>query len=157
MNISSESIVSLSSIIVTGTMSRPKLNRKISNPPLMVGYKPFGIPRRELSELYLQFDEYEAIRLLDYLGMTQAQAAKMMNVSRPTLTRIYEKGRKTIAQAFVEGKMIMIEGGNVQFDGEWYRCRRCHRLVQGLENHIQCKNCETSGDGELYPVNESVQ
>ena len=40
-----------------------------------------------------------------------------MNVSRPTLTRIYENARRTIAKALVEGKMIFIEGGNASFIG----------------------------------------
>ena len=38
-----------------------------------------------------------------------------MNVSRPTLTRIYAKARKTVAEAFVEGKSLVIEGGSVDF------------------------------------------
>ncbi|HNX13128.1 MAG TPA: DUF134 domain-containing protein, partial [Paludibacteraceae bacterium] len=124
-------------------MPRPKQDRKISNPPLMQGFKPFGIPRRMLSQVSLLYDEYEAIRLLDYEGMNQDQAAVQMNVSRPTLTRIYENARKTIAQALVEGKMIMIEGGNVQFDRAWFRCRRCYKLIGGLENHVHCKDCKT--------------
>ncbi|MBP8904751.1 MAG: DUF134 domain-containing protein [Paludibacteraceae bacterium] len=134
-------------------MPRPKQDRKISIPPLMKGFKPFGIPRRMLSSVSLLYDEYEAIRLLDYEGMNQDQAAVQMNVSRPTLTRIYEKARKTIAQALVEGKMIMIEGGNVQFDRAWYRCRRCYKLIGGLENHVQCKDCNTFSDEELIPIN----
>ena len=134
-------------------MPRPKQDRKISNPPLMQGFKPFGIPRRMLSSVSLLYDEYEAIRLLDYEGMNQDQAAVQMNVSRPTLTRIYEKARKTIAQALVEGNMIMIEGGNVQFDRAWYRCRRCYKLIGGLENHVQCKDCNTFSDEELIPIN----
>jgi len=52
----------------------------------------------------LNFDEYETIRLLDYEGLMQEEAAERMNVSRPTLTRIYENARKTMAKAFVEGK-----------------------------------------------------
>ena len=134
-------------------MPRPKQDRKISIPPLMKGFKPFGIPRRMLSSVSLLYDEYEAIRLLDYEGMNQDQAAVQMNVSRPTLTRIYEKARKTIAQALVEGKMIMIEGGNVQFDRAWYRCRRCYKLIGGLENHVQCKDSNTFSDEELIPIN----
>ena len=134
-------------------MPRPKQDRKISIPPLMKGFKPFGIPRRMLSSVSLLYDEYEAIRLLDYEGMNQDQAAVQMNVSRPTLTRIYEKARKTIAQALVEGNMIVIEGGNVQFDRAWYRCRRCYKLIGGLENHVHCKDCKTFGDDELIPIN----
>ena len=104
-------------------MSRPKQFRKIVSPPLMAGFKPFGIPRAQLEEVVLHYDEYETVRLLDYEGLMQEQAAERMNVSRPTLTRIYESARKTIAKAFVEGKMIVIEGGNVDFGRQWFRCR----------------------------------
>ena len=79
-------------------MSRPKQFRKIFSPPLMTGFKPFGIPRTQLEEVVLHYDEYEAVRLLDYEGLMQEQAAERMNVSRPTLTRIYESARKTIRE-----------------------------------------------------------
>jgi len=134
-------------------MPRPKQCRKIGSPPLMIGFKPFGVPRSEIEEIVLQYDEYEAIRLLDYEGMLQEQAAEKMNVSRPTLTRIYENARKTIAKAFVEGKMIVIEGGKVDFGHEWYRCRKCHKLIEGLENHTACRHCRSFGDEELIRIN----
>lgn len=133
-------------------MSRPKQFRKIFSPPLMTGFKPFGIPRSQLEEVVLHYDEYEAIRLLDYEGLMQEQAAEKMNVSRPTLTRIYESARKTIAKAFVEGKMIVIEGGNVDFGRQWFRCRKCYKLIDGVENHIPCKNCMSFGNEELTPL-----
>jgi len=135
-------------------MPRPKQFRKMVSPPLMKGYKPFGIPASELETVILSFDEYEAIRLLDYEGLMQEQAAERMNVSRPTLTRIYEKGRRTIAKALVEGKMILIDGGNVDFGKQWFRCRKCHKLIGGVENHIPCKNCVSFGNDELKPINE---
>ena len=134
-------------------MPRPKQDRKICNPPLMQGFKPYGIPRQLLSSVSLLFDEYEAIRLLDYEGMNQDEAAVKMDVSRPTLTRIYEKARKTIAQALVEGRMIAIEGGNVRFDRPWFRCKRCFKLVDGLENHIPCKDCKNYCNEELTLIN----
>ena len=134
-------------------MPRPKQDRKISNPPLMQGFKPYGILHNTLNPLSLLFDEYESIRLLDYEGLTQEQAAVKMNVSRPTLTRIYEKARKTIATAFVEGKIILIEGGNVEFEKQWFRCKRCFKLVGGLENHVRCKNCQSFCKDELTPIN----
>lgn len=135
-------------------MPRPKQNRTISTPPIMLGYKPFGIPKSALESLTLLYDEYESIRLLDYQGMNQEEAAVLMNISRPTLTRIYEKARKTIAEAFVMGKMILIEGGEVRFDRDWYRCKRCYKLVDGLENHVRCKDCPTYNQDELTPINE---
>lgn len=154
MNISSLLFVSLHSQQHNTNMPRPKQERKICNPPLMQGFKPYGIPRHLLSSVSLQFDEYEAIRLLDYEGMNQEQAALQMNVSRPTLTRIYEKARKTIALALVEGKMIVIEGGNVQFEKQWFRCRKCFKLVGGLENHTRCKECKVFCIDELTPINK---
>jgi len=134
-------------------MARPKQDRMICHPPLMQGFKPYGIPRNMLSPVSLLFDEYEAIRLLDYEGMNQEQAAEKMNVSRPTLTRIYEKARKTLATAFVEGKSILIEGGNVQFEKQWFRCKRCFKLIGGLENHVRCKDCKSFCSDELTEIN----
>ena len=134
-------------------MARPKQYRKIDAPPLMMGFKPFGIKRSLLESVTLQYDEYEAIRLLDYEGLNQEQASERMNISRPTLTRIYEIARKTIAKALMEGKMILIEGGNVQFGRQWFRCKRCHVLVDGIENHVPCKDCTNYNDDELQPLN----
>lgn len=136
-------------------MSRPKQQRKMSSPPLMMGYKPFGIPRHELETVILNFDEFESIRLLDYEGLMQEQAAERMNVSRSTLTRIYENARRTIAKAFIEGKMIVIEGGQVEFDRDWYRCAQCHKLVGGIENHVRCQHCIHYGDSELIPLKKN--
>jgi predicted DNA-binding protein (UPF0251 family) len=118
----------------------------------MKGFKPFGIPRTELETVLLSYDEYETIRLLDYEGLMQEQAAERMNVSRPTLTRIYEKARRAIAKAFIEGKMIVIDGGNVDFGRVWFRCRKCHKLVDGVENHIPCKNCSLFSNDELVKL-----
>ena len=47
-------------------------------PPLMEGFKPFGIPVRQIEKVILLFEEYEAIRLCDYENLTQEEAAKRM-------------------------------------------------------------------------------
>ncbi|OJV44876.1 MAG: hypothetical protein BGO29_08125 [Bacteroidales bacterium 36-12] len=133
-------------------MPRPKQHRRVNSPPLMKGYKPFGIPRSELETIILHYDEYEAIRLLDYEGLFQEQAAEKMNISRPTLTRIYENARKSVAKAFVEGKMIVIEGGNVEFDREWFRCRHCHKLVDEDLNRPHCRGKDNHEDNDLIPI-----
>ncbi len=133
-------------------MPRQKQSRKISSPPLMSGFKPFGIPRTALESVILNIDEYESIRLLDYEGLMQEQEAERMNVSRPTLTRIYESARKAIAKAFVEGKVVLIEGGTVNFENEWFKCKRCFKLIDGLENHKPCRNCDSYNNDELTPI-----
>ncbi len=81
--------------------------------------------------------------------MTQEEAAEHMNVSRPTLTRIYESARKAIAKALVEGKMILIEGGNIEFEQHWFRCKCCYQLVKEGENHVHQTN---SDENDLLPI-----
>ena len=56
-------------------------------------------------------DEYEAIRLIDMEGFNQEMCAKQMNVARTTVQGIYEVARKKIADALVNGKVLLIEGG----------------------------------------------
>jgi uncharacterized protein len=135
-------------------MARPQKSRKVFNPPLMKGFKPFGIPECEIEQVTLKIEEYESFKLIDYDMHSQDEAAELMNVSRPTFTRIYNRALKSIIKAFVEGKAIVIQGGNYQFDKEWYRCKKCYRLIEGLENHIKCSNCLLFGNDELINLNE---
>lgn len=125
-------------------MSRPKRKRLVAQAPRMEGFKPFGIPISDLEPVVLLFEEFETIRLLDYEGLTQAEAAERMVVSRPTLTRIYEKARRTIAMALVEGKAIFIEGGDFHIDGFWYRCESCFHVVISQEEKSECPHCHES-------------
>lgn len=125
-------------------MARPHKTRKICNPPQMRGFKPFGIPLSHIETVKLTFEEYESIRLVNYDMLAQEKAAEQMNVSRPTLTRIYNKALKIIAQAFVEGKAIEIDGGNYEFEYDWYRCKKCYRLIKGINNHKKCEECSDS-------------
>jgi len=134
-------------------MARPEKNRKICQPPLMKGFKPYGIPLCNNETIRLTFEEYESIRLVNYDMLLQEKAAELMNISRPTLTRIYNKALKIIAKAFVEGKAIEIEGGNYQLDQDWYRCKKCYKLIQGIDNHNKCGNCPIYSDTELINLN----
>jgi len=98
--------------------------RKMTNPPHFKGFKPIGLSE-EHNPVVINFDEYEAIRLSDFELHGQVIAAQIMEVSRPTYTRIYESARRKVAQAFVLGKPIVFEGGKVYFDSEWYSCNSC--------------------------------
>jgi len=64
---------------------------------MMEGYKPFGVPMRELESVVMSLEEYESLRLADYENLTQEEAARKMNISRPTFTRLYDKARKNVA------------------------------------------------------------
>ena len=133
-------------------MTRPKKSRKVCQPPIMKGYKPFGIPMCKIESIQLSIEEHESIRLVNYEMLSQEEAAIKMNVSRPTLTRIYNKALKIIAKAFIEGKAILIEGGNYEFDNEWYRCQNCHNLIEG-NTPKKCKKHSDCNSSELIKLN----
>lgn len=115
----------------------------------MEGFKPFGIPMRELESVYLLYEEYEALRLADYENLTQEEAAKKMNISRPTFTRLYDKARKSIAKAFVEGKAIVIQGGTYITEDYWYRCDDCHETIVSDHPVNQCRECDSDNLTQL--------
>jgi len=76
--------------------------------------KEFGPLGSEITEtIILNVDEYEVLRLLDYAHLTQEKCSERMNVSRTTVTRMYESARNKIADAIVTGKRIVIKGGDV--------------------------------------------
>ena len=58
--------------------------------------------------VYLMPDELEALRLVYMNGLTQDEAARRMGISRGTLWRILDSGRRKVAQALVEGRPIVI-------------------------------------------------
>jgi predicted DNA-binding protein (UPF0251 family) len=72
-------------------------------------------------------DEFESIRLLDYEGLKQEEAAVYMNVTRTTVTAIYESARKKMAQALIEGLPLEIKGGHFHlYDENEQRQIGCH-------------------------------
>ena len=60
----------------------------------------------------LTIEEYEVLRHVDYQKMTHEECALQMDISRTTVTEIYESARYKIADAIINGKDICIEGGN---------------------------------------------
>ena len=134
---------------------RPKRNRWIGNPPFLKGFKPMGVPFPAEEVISMQFEEYEALKLADYENLSHEEAAKKMQISRTTFTRIYDTVRKKLARAFVEGRVIIVEGGDVEFDKQWYRCNKCHTVFHAVPDKIPvCTNC-TSKD--IENINESIR
>ncbi len=92
-------------------MPRPRIFRRVWFQPNTTYFKPAGIKMVELLETVLTVDEFEAVRLKDFLGLEQEKAAKKMKISQPTFHRLLLTARKKIADAIVNGKAIRIEGG----------------------------------------------
>jgi predicted DNA-binding protein (UPF0251 family) len=63
----------------------------------------------ELMEVDLSLPEFESIKLIDFDGISQAEAGNKMEISQSTLSRILSSGRKKIADAIINGKAIKIE------------------------------------------------
>lgn len=94
-------------------------------PPSFTGYKPYGAKNKSRKSVELLYEEYEALKLLDYDLMNQKEAAGLMGISRPTLARIYEDARRKIAKAFVEVCEIKTAYGNAWMEKHWYECNKC--------------------------------
>lgn len=126
-------------------MSRNKKDRTIQLAPNFNGFSPVGANCDGSEAVVLFFEEYEAIKRCDYELMPHLEAAKLMNVSRPTFTRIYESARRKIAKAFVEARCIQIEGGSAVAGAIWYECCSCDvRFTVQDEAEQYCPICQTT-------------
>jgi len=91
----------------------------VAENPKVTYFKPRGIPLRELEEVYLGVDGFEALRLADLLGLSMEDAAGSMGVSRHTFGRILARARRAVAEALVHGLALRIEGGPVEVGPAW--------------------------------------
>jgi predicted DNA-binding protein (UPF0251 family) len=90
-------------------MARPKRPRFIESQPGVQGFTPDGMDHT--GDSTLPMEEFEALRLSDYLGLDQSQAAEQMKVSRQTFGRILKQARFTLSKALVMGKRLRVTGG----------------------------------------------
>ena len=94
---------------------RPKKTRWVKCKPDERCFRPLCKSSKQLEGVNLTIDEFEAIRLADFEGLTQFEVAKQMKVHRSTISRIIESAHKKIADAFVNIKAVKIEGGCCKF------------------------------------------
>lgn len=92
---------------------RRKKVRYIQKMPKTAKFSPRGNPGRP-DEAQLNIDHYEAIKLADHQGYDQSEGAKAMGISRPTFGRILREGRKIVADALTNSKIIRIRTGDTQ-------------------------------------------
>ena len=90
-------------------MPRPARCRRIAQMPVYRSFSPDDAD--PVQEVRMTVDEFETLRLLDSEGLTQEMGAARMNVSRTTVTAIYESARRKAADALVNGKRLLIAGG----------------------------------------------
>lgn len=93
-------------------MPRPPKPRWCQGPPPQRVFKPAGAPLGGLPQVPLGLDELEALRLCDLLGLSQEEAGVKMGVSRGTVQRLLASARAKVADALVNGKALVLEGGD---------------------------------------------
>ncbi|MFT8888592.1 MAG: DUF134 domain-containing protein [Ethanoligenens sp.] len=124
-------------------MPRPRKWRKVCCLPESSRFGPLDVPSNDT--VIMTVDEFESIRLIDVDGFTQEQCAVQMDISRTTVQGIYDSARKKLAQSLVNGKMLLIEGGEYRLcdgqgrgcGGTGCRCHRCGRHFENMENETE--------------------
>ncbi len=72
-------------------------------------FRPIGLIMKKLSSVDIALDEFEAMRLCDLEGKNQIEASEIMGISRGTIQRLLESGRKKLADALLNTKAINIK------------------------------------------------
>ena len=90
-------------------MPRPRKCRRICMAPRCNRFAPEDASGDMVVEMTL--DEFEAIRLMDWEGLRQEECAAQMDVARTTVQAIYSSARKKIASCLVNGRKLVIDGG----------------------------------------------
>ena len=129
-------------------MPRPSKPRKVKALPKNAGFCPKGQP--ECSHpIILNVEEYETIRLIDYVGLTQEECALSMGVGRATVQSLYVEARKKLARFVVEASGLLIEGGNYEICSEKITGTKIKKEKGDLKcryfdlrrNRRRCKKC----------------
>ena len=133
-------------------MARPTKDRLIQQLPEIKFFKPAGVPGHKLEIVELNMEEVESLRLKDVEGLTQAEAAEKMNVSRPTFQRVLTSARQKVAEALTCGKALRFSGGDYKLmrPGHCWRCGEKltptgrHRRGRPANNETNrlCPDCE---------------
>ncbi len=114
-------------------MPRPTKPRKVCCMPQSRMFVPHPLSGSS-ENVVITVDEFEAFRLMDYMGMSQEECAKSMGVARTTVQKIYSDARQKIAEALVTSKSIKIDGGDYTLYDETERRNspgRCYRHRNG--------------------------
>ncbi|MBS3742150.1 MAG: DUF134 domain-containing protein [Candidatus Cloacimonetes bacterium] len=138
-------------------MSRRKKTRIVQEPPLFKQFKPAGVPARILKRINISVGEYEALRLADYEGLSHLEAAKKMEISRPTFTRLIDRARNKIATALIEGKEIFFHGGNFKFLRDLIKCMDCGEISRSKNVKKILEECPYCSSEEVVYLNQQFR
>lgn len=91
---------------------REKL-RRVGIIPEYRGFTPDGLASGDAIEMTV--DELEVLRLCDLEGLNQEAVAQHMGIARATVAAICSRAHRKVANALVNGRALVIEGGNIAY------------------------------------------
>ena len=104
-------------------MPRPSKEKRVCRLPLCDRFQA-AYCRCPNHRIQMSVEEYETIRLIDYMGLTQEECAAAMDVGRATVQTLYTDARKKLARFLVEASSLEIQGGNFVIGQNGSRCGR---------------------------------
>lgn len=134
-------------------MPRPCKRKRVCQKPV---YEEVIIKGSNSNEVVnLTIDEFECLRLLDYEQLTQEECAIKMNVARTTITSFYQEARYKIMDALVNGKRIVISGGNYELcsdhqDLKGYKCLTENKIIKERKESVKMRIAVTHANGEIF-------
>lgn len=125
-------------------MPRPRRFRRILKDPQIRCFKPDNENMDDLNPVEINIDEFEAVRLRDYLDIQQKKSAELMGISQPTFHRILVSARKKISEALIEGKRIIIIGEDYLINKKRYKCKSCgFEWASPEKEYDKCLDCKS--------------
>ena len=137
-------------------MPRPRKEKRVCRMPKCQEFAALsgGIqncaPAGKAVEIAMTVEEYECIRLIDYLGLTQAECSSQMGASRATIQGLYTSARKKLARFLVEASRLQICGGDFTVCSGGERRESCRQKTACQKGEIYMKIAVTYENGQVF-------
>ena len=142
-------------------MARPNKCKRVLSVPICPVFAPIGSNQvkdfQNMPEIIMSVEEFETLRLIDYMGMTQEESACFMNAGRATIQSLYTEARRKLARVLVEGAVLKIQGGNYsvgghdrKMDSQSGRVMAKMRFGHMMKGEINMKIAVTYENGNVF-------
>lgn len=116
-------------------MPRPRKQKRVCCLPSYLVFGPLNKKGEISQQIKMTIEEYESIRLIDLECLEQEECAEIMGVARSTVQRLYNDGKRKLADSLVNGKVLNIEGGDyIVCDIGDNECSPCFRHGNRFRN-----------------------
>lgn len=120
-------------------MARPRKQKRICALPEVTS---FNTNRSSKNKVILTLDEYEVVRLIDNLGLTQQECARQMQMARTSITSTYESARYKISKSIIDNEQLIINGGEYHLcENSKSCCGKCGKTKCKLCKNGSCEYC----------------